>query len=101
MAFANTLSRWPLEWALAPDSKASDRDRAQTAARFGSEIFKHQLPYQVEVLAALYARSGDFSQAVEYQRQAIQLLTPGIEDRRPAMEERLELYTDGKPLPRE
>nr|MBP9900631.1 hypothetical protein [Verrucomicrobiota bacterium] len=95
---ANQLSQWALQWAIASDSKESDRDRALTAARFGSEIFKHQQPYQLEVLAALQAKVGDFPEAVDYQQRTITLLTPATEDQRTAMQARLDLYKAGKPL---
>jgi RNA polymerase sigma factor (sigma-70 family) len=95
---ADQLSQWALQWAIAADSKESDRDRALTAARFGSEIFKHRQLYQLEVLAAVKAKVGDFTQAVREQEQAIKLLTPATEDQRPAMQARLELYKAGKPL---
>ena len=95
---ANQLSQWALQWAIAPDSKESDRDRALTAARFGSEIFEHQQPYQLEVLAAVRAKVGDFTEAVHEQERAIKLLTPATEDQRPAMQARLDLYKAGKPL---
>ncbi|MBI2928345.1 MAG: sigma-70 family RNA polymerase sigma factor [Verrucomicrobia bacterium] len=98
---ANSLSQWALQWAIAPDSKESDRDQALTAARFGSEIFEHQQPYQLEVLAAVKAKAGDFTQAVHEQERAIKLLTPANEDQRPAMQARLDLYKAGKPLARE
>ena len=98
---ANALSRGALQWATAGDSKDSDSDAALTAARFGSEIFDHQRPYQLEVLAATKARAGDFSGAVDEQRRAMKLLTPATEDQRPAMQARLDVYAAGKPLPRE
>jgi tetratricopeptide (TPR) repeat protein len=68
---ANSLSQWALQWAIAADSKDSDRDRALTAARFGSEIFEHQMPFQLEVLAATKAKVGDFREAVSEQQRAI------------------------------
>jgi RNA polymerase sigma factor (sigma-70 family) len=95
---ANSLSQWALQWATAADSKNSDRDRALSAARFGSEIFEHRVPFQLEVLAATRARAGDFSDAVSEQQRAIELLTPANEDQRPAMQARLDLYKAGKPL---
>jgi len=98
---ANHLSQWALQWAIADDSKDSGRDRALTAARFGSEIFSHQQPYQLEVLAAVKAKAGDFTQAVREQERAMKLLAPATEDQRPAMQARLDLYKAGKPLGRE
>ncbi len=95
---ANQLSQWALQWAIASDSKESDRDRAFTAARFGSEILKHQLPFQLEVIAATRAKVGDFTEAVREQESAIKLLTPATENQRRAMQARLDLYKAGKPL---
>jgi len=98
---ANQLSHWALQWAIAADSKDSELDKALAAARFGSEIFEHQRPYQLEVLAATHARAGDFSGAVDDQKHAMKLLTPATEDQRPAMQARLDLYEASRPLPRE
>jgi RNA polymerase sigma factor (sigma-70 family) len=96
---ADSLSERALRWAVASDGMDSERNRAETAARFASEIMDHKNPYQLEVLAAVKAKVGDFSAAESYQRCAIDALAPGSESQREEMQARLELFRARKPLP--
>ncbi len=76
-------------WILAtgPDEALLEGERAVQLARYAVQ---RQADNGLEVLAAAYARTGDFEQAVLAQEQAIQN-APNAEQRR-VLEERLELY---------
>jgi RNA polymerase sigma factor (sigma-70 family) len=92
------LAERAMRWVTSNGGKSDERDHAQTAARFASEILDHKAPYQLEVLAAVKAKSGHFSDAVNYQERALKALPPNADAERPNMEARLELYRSGKPL---
>jgi RNA polymerase sigma factor (sigma-70 family) len=92
------LAERAMRWVMSDDGKNDERDHAHTAARFASEILDHKAPYQLEVLAAVKAKFGHFSEAVNYQERALKALPPNAEAERPNMEARLELYRAGKPL---
>ena len=98
MDVATLLSERALKWATAPGDSDADRDSAHTSARWASEIFEHKQPYQLEVLAAVEAKAGRFSEAVQDQKRALALLTAETAQHRPAMQARLELYQAGKTL---
>jgi len=84
-------------WILAtgPDESLFDGEEAVQLARYA---LQRQADNAVEVLAAAYARAGDFEQAVMAQEQAVQR-APNAEQRR-MLEERLQLYRAGKPYSR-
>lgn len=95
---ANWLAERAMHWVTSGGEKENERNQAETAARFASEIFDHKAPYQLEVLAAVKAKAGRFSEAVNYQERALQALPANFEAERPNMQARLELYRTGKPL---
>jgi tetratricopeptide (TPR) repeat protein len=80
-------------WILAtgPDESLLDGERAVQLARYALD---RRADNAVEVLAAAYARAGDFEQAVLAQEQTLQR-APNAEQRR-VLAERLELYRAGK-----
>jgi tetratricopeptide (TPR) repeat protein len=102
MEVANLLSGRALQWALAPgDTDSAQTEAARTSARFANEILGqrgHRRPFQLEVCAAVSAKSGDFLSAVLSQMEALRALSPAAEAQRPAMQARLEQYQANKPL---
>ncbi len=76
-------------WILAtgPDESLLDGERAVQLARYA---FQHKADYALEVLAAAYARQGDFEQAVRTQEQSVQRAQDA--EQRRLLEERLQLY---------
>ncbi len=84
-------------WLLAtcPDEKIRDGKRAVIDATLCCELANWKDANQLDTLAAAYAESGEFEQAVKWQKEAISLLK--IESRRADCELRLQLYREGKP----
>jgi RNA polymerase sigma factor (sigma-70 family) len=95
---ADALSQRALRWATNAEPQNRERDRARTAARFASELMGHKRPYQLEVLAAVAAKAGEFATAESYQQRALNALPPAAESQREAVQARLELYRARKPL---
>lgn len=80
--------------AAAPDDGLRRGSRALELAR--SVYDDRPLPVHAETVAMAYAETGDFEEAVEWQRRVVAQLDPG-----PAAErarERLELYQSGAPF---
>jgi tetratricopeptide (TPR) repeat protein len=84
-----------LAWFLAtcPLQKFRDGRRAVELARVACDITQWKQPNCLDTLAAAYAESGDFDEAVQWQTQAVDLSSP---DDRPDRQARLELYLDCK-----
>jgi tetratricopeptide (TPR) repeat protein len=68
-------------------------------ARKATQVLDHDTSYQLEVLAAIQAKLGQFDEAVKQQTKAVN--SPGVmsAEERTAMQDRLELYRARKPLP--
>jgi len=88
-----------LAWLLATTSDARFRDgkRALESAKKACELTSHQTPEYLSVLAAAYAETGQFDQAIFWQTRALEnpryVETSGAKARR-----WLQLYQEGKPL---
>ncbi len=86
-----------LAWLLATCPQADLRDgaRAVTYATKACAATQWQRPAYLDTLAAAYALTGDFARAVQYQQQAVSLLTDAVNiaDYRA----RLALYRQHKP----
>jgi hypothetical protein len=67
---------------------------ADCALRLACELASWKDPFCIDTLAAAYAECGQFSQAVERQKQAIDLAS---EKKKADFRSRLELYEAGKP----
>jgi len=71
-------------WLLAtiPDEKLRDGKKAVEAARKACELSEEKVASYLDTLAAAYAETGDFDQAVEWERKAMDLTEPdGRRDR--------------------
>lgn len=90
-----------LAWLLATSEVKELRDgkKATELALKACELTEWKSPEYLEVLAASYARAGDFGQAVKWQEKAL----GGIKGSNPVGKtrawERLRLYRSGKPWP--
>jgi tetratricopeptide (TPR) repeat protein len=92
LAEANSMAEQALNWAIHPGGTSEERSAAETGARWASEFLDHKASYQLEVLAAVKAKLGDFDEAVKEQEQALRELPALAENQRAAMQARLELY---------
>ncbi|HXI72047.1 MAG TPA: tetratricopeptide repeat protein [Verrucomicrobiae bacterium] len=87
-----------LAWLLAtcPDSQIRDGKKAVALAVKACDLTKWKKYECVDTLAAAYAETGDFEQAVKYQKQAASI--GGVpEDNRTNVLNRVELYLQHKP----
>lgn len=80
-------------WATHPDPSLRNPEKAVAYAL--AEMLRHGDAATIDTLAAAYAASGDFAQAIQRQEEAIQKLTPS--DDRADYERRLQLYRENKP----
>lgn len=98
VAEANSMAEQALKWATRPGGASQEKGAAESGARWASEFMDHKASYQLEVLAAVKAKAGDFTQAVREQERALHELPATAEDQREAMQARLDLYRAGKSL---
>ena len=87
-----------LAWLLAtcPDDQIRDGKRAVELALKACDLAKWKKYEYVDTLAAAYAETGDFEQAVKYQKQAASM--DGVpESNRTNVQDRIELYLQNKP----
>ena len=90
-------SHYALAWLLAtcPDDKYRDGKRAVELATNACEVSGWKNAYGVGALAAAYAESGDFENAVKWQEEFLRL---GSENDQKKWGFLLELYKSGKPF---
>ncbi len=83
-------------WLLSTSTDEAHRDGKQAidAATKACELTVWKDEDALGHLAAAYAQSGDFAKAAEWQKKAIEYAPPA---KRPKLELRLNLYSDGKP----
>jgi tetratricopeptide (TPR) repeat protein len=89
-----------LAWLLAtqPDSQPGQAEEAVRLAEQAAEATKAKSPEVLDTLAAAYAASGRFPEAITAARKAIQLAKTAGQERTVAKtQERLRLYEAGKP----
>lgn len=86
-----------LAWILAtdPDTKIRDGEEALRWALRCAAGTEYREPVVLNTLAACYAKLGDFTNAVKWQRKALELAPDAM---KPGCQERLELYQSGRPL---
>ena len=85
-------------WLLATCADASVRDGLQAVAQAekACELTAHRHRRSVETLAAAWAETGDFQQAVQWQTKVVQLVNDQAAAR--LAKKRLELYQQGRPF---
>jgi len=89
-----------LAWILATDENAEIRDgiEAVTLSKRACELSEYQEPGVLGTLAAAYAESGQFKDAIQTAERARELaVTAGKRDLAARAETRLKLYQAGKP----
>jgi tetratricopeptide (TPR) repeat protein len=87
-----------LAWLLAtcPDASIRNGTKAVQAARTACELEAWKSWYCIGTLGAAYAESGDFQQAISFQKRAMKM--PGLTDSdRADAEKRIDLFQQGKP----
>jgi tetratricopeptide (TPR) repeat protein len=95
--YHNLLNSWAWQLATCPDPKYRDGRKAlEYANKINKEPGKAR-PDDLDVLAAAYAEVGQFDDAVTWQKQAIDTLSPKADQQRKAMQARLKLYEARKP----
>jgi tetratricopeptide (TPR) repeat protein len=94
--FALEREAWML--ATLPDAKFRDGKRAVAAATRAYELTNGTDELAVSALAAAYAESGAFDDAVKWQTRALELLPQGKAKMRDEWTARLELYNQKKPF---
>jgi tetratricopeptide (TPR) repeat protein len=83
-------------WATCPEAKFRNGDKAVEYATKACQLTLWEDANQFESLAAAYAETGKFDEAVEWQTTALQ--SPDFpEEQREDAERRLKLYKEGKP----
>lgn len=91
--------------ATCPVARHRDGKRAVELAARGCALTQWKDPGHLDALASAYAESGDFEQAVKYQKQAIAAFPPAERQLHGDYSERLRLFEQGQayhePLPRE
>jgi tetratricopeptide (TPR) repeat protein len=88
-----------LAWlrATCPEETFRNGKEALEIATHGCEITGYKIHNLVDTLAAAYAETGDFDQAIKYQQTCLAL--PNLpENKRPDMQQRLALYQEHKPF---
>ncbi len=95
----SAVSNDELAWlrATCPDEKFRDGAAAVRLATRACELSGWATAKKLETLAAAYAESGDFDQAVTYQQKALDLRREDA-DRSNAASQRLELYQGQRPF---
>jgi len=90
-----TLANRAWLWSACPDASLRDGERALEAARKACELTGYNDGFAVGALAAAHAETGDFEQAVRWQKKALELAPLPV---KPAYRERLEALESGKPV---
>jgi hypothetical protein len=95
---ADRLNELAYHWATAKKTEERDGKAALRFAKKAVELTNAKNPDMVDTLAAAYAESGAFDEAVRLQLEAISMLKLDPNERRiPEFESRLELYRRHEP----
>lgn len=87
-------------WATCPETDMRNGKKAVEYARKACELSNWKEPYFLDTLAAAYAECGEFDEAAEWQRKALDAPKskhPAIEAEREEARSRLKLYQERKP----
>ncbi len=96
----STYTMYGLSWILATSSQAEFRDGAEAVrlAKQACELSGYKNPVMLDVLAAGYAETSNFKEAVKFAQKAIDLcLSAGQAKQAEEIAERMALYKVGKP----
>jgi tetratricopeptide (TPR) repeat protein len=96
--YPNLLYSWAWQLATCPDPKFRDGKKALEYARKANDNSGGKRPECVDALAAAYAETGQFDEAIKWQRKAIDLLGGNRHELRKTMLARFKLYEVGKPF---
>jgi len=95
------LAMYNLSW-LRGTSPDADVRNGEEAVGYGAEtarLTRYRQPLAFDALAAAYAESGDFSEAVSHAERGIDLATAlDMSDLATEIKKRLQLYQEGKPF---
>jgi tetratricopeptide (TPR) repeat protein len=83
--------------ATCPKADVRDGKKAVEYARKACELTGWKEAVYLDTLASAYAESGDFKQAVKWQKKALESSEKFPEKERDEMRARLKLYEQGKP----
>lgn len=90
---ANAHSQLAWIWATCPDAAIRDGTRALDAARQACELTDWKKAHCLDALAAAYAESGRFDEAIQWTEKAVAL---ALESEKPGYLERLDVYRHGQ-----
>jgi tetratricopeptide (TPR) repeat protein len=88
-----------LAWVLAtsPQDDVRDAKRSVELGKKACEITKYEMPHIISTLAAGYAESGDFDNAIQWSTKAVELGREKLKDQIEQLEKELESYKAKKP----
>jgi tetratricopeptide (TPR) repeat protein len=89
-----------LAWVLATSPKDELRDgkRAIELATKACEVTDYKMPHILSTLAAAYAETGDFENAIKWSKKCIELGEEGLPDQIEQLRDELKHYEEGKPF---
>ena len=98
--YPNLLAAYAWQLAACPDPKFRDGKKAAELARRANQPFGNTVSDHLEALAAACAENGEFAEAVDCQKKALEQIVfdaPIRPEIKQAMEDRLKLYEAGQP----
>lgn len=85
-------------YATSPNDKLRKGDRALELAKEAAELTEHKEPHILSTLAAAYAETGNFEEAVKWSEKAVELGKAEAHDQLEQLENELETYRKGEPF---
>ena len=89
-----------LAWVLSTSPKDEVRDgkRAIELATKACEVTNYEMPHIISTLAAAYAESGDFENAIKWSKKCVELGTEKLPEQIEQLRDELKHYEEGKPF---
>lgn len=89
-----------LAWVLSTSPKDEVRDgkRAIELATKACEVTNYEMPHIISTLAAAYAETGDFENAIKWSKKCIELGTEKLPEQIEQLRDELKHYEEGKPF---